>query len=485
MRDGTMEGGGEKRVVAPESLWGALVVRYLLPVPLGWLFGLGTVFAILIAEAVSAAMSLAMLGEIPVVVWVCALVAPAVVAPAELAVLVAMIARTRAEVARRREAERDLLDDIVSRRQIEADLRSSEEKLRAMFQLAPLGMARNSMDGAFIEANPAFLAIVGYGLDELLRLSYWDLTPVRFAEEEAGHLQSLDRVGHYGPYEKEYIHKDGSRVAVRLSGVLITGSDGESTIWSIVEDITQARAAQRAIMAKSEALARSNSDLEQFAYIASHDLREPLRMVSSYVDLLGRRFGPVVGADGAQFIAYAKEGAERMDRLVLDLLEYSRVGRMEEPLEQVSLADVLAGTLGDLGPRLREADGQVRVEGDLPVLPGIAGELGQLLQNLIGNSIKYRHPERSPRIVVSAEPAEGEWVISVTDNGLGIDPQYRERIFRIFQRLHTRDKFEGTGIGLAICKRIVERHGGRIWVDSHEGDGQEGEGAVFRFSLPA
>jgi PAS domain S-box-containing protein len=456
------------------------VVGLLTPLPLNVLFIGGTVLAVVVAELVAGAASLAMIGSIPPVVWVGALLAPLVVAPLELAVLVAVIGRMRDETARRRDAERDLLEDVARRRQMEAELRGNEEKLRAMFETSPLGMARTSQDGGYLDANPAFLSLVGHDLDGLRSLSFWDLTPVRYAEDEACQLERLDDTGHFGPYEKALIRKDGSLVPVRQSGALIREADGERYIWSIVEDVTETRAAERALRAKTEELARSNDDLEQFAFIASHDLREPLRMVCAYIGLLERRFGAVIGEEGAEFVAYAKEGAQRMDRLVLDLLEYSRVGRMEGGLEPVGLDEVLDGALADLSPAVAECGAEIGRPERLPAVRAVRGEMGQVLVNLIGNAIKYRHPTRPPRIRVEARRDGGHWEISVSDNGMGIAREYSERIFRIFQRLHTRDRFPGTGIGLAICKRIVERHGGRIRVES-----VLGEGSTFAFTLPA
>lgn len=447
--------------------------------PLSVLFVFGSLFAVVVAELVAALVAWGMVGHVPAVVWAGAFFAPLAVAPVELAVLVAVIGRMRDEMGRRRRAEMDLREDVARRREVEAGLRSNEEKLRAMFEMSPLGMARSTQDGAFLEANSAFLSIVGYDLEELRTLSFWDLTPFRFAENEACNLDSLEAVGHFGPYEKEYIHKAGRHVPVRLSGVLITGSDGESYLWSIVEDITEAHSAEQALIAKTEELARSNSDLEQFAFIASHDLREPLRMVSAYMGMLERRFGSMIGPEGADYIAYAKEGAQRMDRLVLDLLEYSRVGRMEEELQPVPLDEVLDGVIANLSPSIAQCGAQVERAAPLPSIPVIRGEMVQVLQNLIGNAVKYREPSRPLRVLVSAVRDGGLWRISVADNGIGIAPEFGDRIFRIFQRLHTRDRFEGTGIGLAICKRIVERHGGRIWVDSVQGDG-----ATFSFTLP-
>jgi PAS domain S-box-containing protein len=370
--------------------------------------------------------------------------------------------------------------DISARKRAEEELRSSEEKLRALFELSPLGLALNAMDGRFLAGNQAFLRIVGYTADQLGHLTYWDITPPSFAEDEARQLDALRTAGRYGPYEKDYLHSSGRRVPVCLNGVLVTGGDGQHYIWSIVEDVTGRRAAERAMREKTEELAHSNAELEQFAYVASHDLREPLRMVSAYVSLLDRRYGQAFDAEGREFIAYAKEGAERMDRLILDLLEYSRIGRKARPADTVVLGDALREAVRVLGPQIAEAAARVEVAGEMPTVVGDYGDLVRLFQNLMGNALKYREPDRVPEVTVTAARAEGEWIVSVADNGIGIAPEYFDRIFLIFQRLHTRDRYEGTGIGLAICRRIVEHHGGRIWVES-----VPGRGTTFHVALPA
>ena len=366
-----------------------------------------------------------------------------------------------------------------ARREAEDLLRSSEQKLRAMFVLSPLGLALNSMDGRFIEANPAFLNIVGYSLDRLVRLSFRDLTPARYAEDDARQLELLRTTGRYGPYEKEYVADGGRRVPVRLSGMLVTGGDGVASIWSIVEDITEHLETQRALIGKTEELARSNTDLEQFAYVASHDLREPLRMVGTYVALIGRRYGHLLDDEGHEFIGFAKEGAERMDRLVLDLLEYSRIGRKARPMAPVPLAEAVEMATVHLRAQIEEAGASVEVD-KLPTVIGDRVELARLMQNLIGNAVKYRHENRPPVIRVAAERRGDDWQISVADNGIGIGREYFQRIFLIFQRLHSRDKYDGTGIGLAVCKKIVEHHGGHIWAESDSEDG-----STFIFTLPA
>ena len=234
---------------------------------------------------------------------------------------------------------------------------------------------------------------------------------------------------------------------------------------------------EQRVQERTTELARSNHDLEQFAYVASHDLQEPLRMVSSYTQLLAKRYRGKLDADADEFIAYAVEGATRMQTLINDLLAYSRVGMRGKPFERAPTADVLGQALADLQVALQEQAALVTHD-DLPVVVGDASQLVQLFQNLIGNAIKFRGAA-PPRVHVSARDAGREWVFSVRDNGIGFSPQFGERIFVIFQRLHTKAEYPGTGIGLAICKKIVERHGGRIWVES-----QPGEGATFYFTLP-
>ncbi|HTH15396.1 MAG TPA: ATP-binding protein [Magnetospirillum sp.] len=241
-------------------------------------------------------------------------------------------------------------------------------------------------------------------------------------------------------------------------------------------DLAEANAAR--IARQSEDLARSNSDLEQFAYVASHDLREPLRMVSSFLTLLERHLAAHLDDEAREYMAFARDGALRMDRMILDLLEYSRVGRMEKSVGDVDLNQMVALARTELAAKLAEGGGEVEVDGELPMVRGYAGELSRLLLNLIGNGLKYRAPDRVPRVVVSARPIPEGWEVSVADNGIGIDPQFFERIFAIFQRLHTRQQYEGNGIGLAICKKVVEHHGGHIWVES-----EKGKGSVFRFTL--
>jgi len=275
---------------------------------------------------------------------------------------------------------------------------------------------------------------------------------------------------------------DGTVTWVRLRAEMARRDPaGGGEIVGTVQDITARRQAEESLRRQAEELARSNTELEQFAYVASHDLREPLRMIASFIDLLARRYGDRIDKDGLDFIAFAREGAARMDRLVLDLLDYSRIGRICQPMQPVALDGVLTRVCRGLALKIVEVGAEiVPPVPSLPTVIGDASELTRLLQNLIGNALKYRDPARPLRIELTAVRHGQEWVIAVADSGIGIDPQYFDRIFGIFQRLHTREAYEGTGIGLAICKKIVERHGGRIWVES-----TPGVGSVFRFTLPA
>lgn len=280
-------------------------------------------------------------------------------------------------------------------------------------------------------------------------------------------------------HQETFWNSDGSPVPVDMVVSSVIDESGITGAVVVFHDIGERIKSEQRLAAQTEELARSNSDLEQFAYVASHDLREPLRQVASYVSLLERRYGKLLDKDGLDFIGFARDGAERMNQLIIDLLDFSRIGHQAQPYEDVSLSKVIDNACANLASRIEEAEALISRDDELPVIPGARGDLIRLFQNLIGNALKYRAPDRAPVITVSARRLDTEWVVTVADNGIGIDPQYFDKIFGIFQRLHTRDKFEGTGIGLAICKKIIERMGGRIWVDSIPN-----QGSRFHISLP-
>jgi PAS domain S-box-containing protein len=243
-------------------------------------------------------------------------------------------------------------------------------------------------------------------------------------------------------------------------------------------EISERLQAEQALAQFAETLKRSNQELEQFAYVASHDLQEPLRAVANYTQLLARKYNGHLDEKADKYIGYIVDGATRMQQLINDLLSYSRIGRQTLNLRSIDFNTLVKRVLDDLHIAIADC-GAVVTTDPLPTVVGDATQLTQLLQNLVGNAIKYRNQE-TPKLHISARQSDDEWIFSVKDNGIGIDPQYADRIFIIFQRLHTRRDYSGTGIGLAICKKIVELHQGRIWVES-----QVGQGSIFYFTLPA
>lgn len=286
-------------------------------------------------------------------------------------------------------------------------------------------------------------------------------------------LVRLDRDRAYAPIDQRVwaIVSVGLLLVVPLAGFGIWAS------WRLIREQRVLVASQQALKDSVAELSRSNSDLQQFAYVASHDLQEPLRMVASYVQLLARRYRGKLDSDADEFIAYAVDGAKRMQDLINDLLAYSRVTSQGQVFEPVDCNGVLVEVLNNVRVAVEESRAVVTHD-PLPAVMADERQLGQLFQNLIANAIKF-HDAEPPNVHLSAEPRSGEWLFSVRDHGIGMDAQYAERIFVIFQRLHDREEYPGTGIGLAICKKIVERHGGHIWVVS-----EPGQGATFYFTLP-
>lgn len=230
---------------------------------------------------------------------------------------------------------------------------------------------------------------------------------------------------------------------------------------------------------QTQELRRSNSELEQFAYVASHDLQEPLRKVASFCQLLEKRYGTELDDRGKQYIAFAVDGAKRMQVLINDLLTFSRVGRVHEGWKPVDLGRSLDRALGNLAAAVEESGAVVERSEELPELVGDATALTMVWQNLVGNAVKFRHPDRPPRITVDCEREDENWHLTVSDNGIGIAPEFADKVFVIFQRLHARDEYDGTGIGLALCRKIIEFHGGRIWLEP-----EPGEGTRIHFTLP-
>jgi light-regulated signal transduction histidine kinase (bacteriophytochrome) len=300
-------------------------------------------------------------------------------------------------------------------------------------------------------------------------------------DEMAAYLSGIVAGPH--DFDKEYRIRrktDGAERWVAGLGKVERDATGRGVrMIGTIRDITETIRIQQELRSKAEELARSNADLEQFAYVASHDLREPLRMVNAYVSLLDRRYGERFDDEAREFLAFAREGATRMDALVLDLLAYSRIGRVVDSAVPVPLGQVVEAAIRHLAGKIDAAAARVEVAPDLPMVIGRVSEMIRLFQNLIDNAVKYRAPDRPPVIRISWRATDSQWIVTVADNGLGIAPEYFDRIFVIFQRLHRQPEYEGTGIGLAICKKIVEQHGGSIGLES-----RVGAGSAFHVSLP-
>jgi PAS domain S-box-containing protein len=337
-------------------------------------------------------------------------------------------------------------------------------------------------EGRVAFANPAAQRLTGYSAAEMARQSQHALIHHTRAD---GSPYPIEECPIYGALrtgtpatrdDEVFWRQDGTSFPVEYTAVPFYHDGQVAGAVVTFRDISERRRAEQQLREQAAELARSNADLEQFAYVASHDLQEPLRVIVSYVQLLERRYKGQLDPRADKYLAYIVDAGHRMQKLINDLLTYSRVGRREQICPTDS-ETVLRRVLANLHAALAARDAVVTHD-PLPTVLVDETQLGQLFQNLIANALKFRGPA-PPRIHVSATRGEGEWVFAVRDNGIGIAPEYRERIFVIFQRLHARDEYPGTGIGLAICKKIVERHGGRIWVES-----MPGEGATFYFTLP-
>jgi PAS domain S-box-containing protein len=272
---------------------------------------------------------------------------------------------------------------------------------------------------------------------------------------------------------------DGQSCIVSVTSTLLKNKGGEPIgIIGIGRDVTQRRGIERELKEKAEELRRSNEELRRFAYIASHDLKEPLRTISLFAGLLEREASSKLDEKENGYLRYILEGSERMQNLIKDLLEYSRVETRGKDFTKVDMNDAVSRALLALESSIDESHAEIVTE-ELPTINGDQTQMVQLMQNIIGNAIKFQRPDESPKVKISAITFGNEFVFTVKDNGIGIDPMYADKLFQMFQRLHTRDEYEGTGIGLAIAKKIVERHGGRIWFES-----EPGKGTTFFFTIP-
>jgi len=370
--------------------------------------------------------------------------------------------------------------DISVRRDAENHLARMEGRYRGLLEAAPDAMVVVNPSGEIVLLNVQAEKQFGYSRDELVGQKVKNIIPEGFAERlVADALRSAEdalaqQIG--TGIELTARRKNGSNFPIELMLSPLESAEG-ILVTAAIRDITTRKKAEANLLDKVEELNRSNEELGQFAYIASHDLQEPLRMVASYTQLLSRRYKGKLDADADEFIAFAVDGASRMQRLIQDLLTYSRVGTKGQDMLDVSSEDALQQALINLRGAIEDS-GALVTHDPLPAVLADEMQLVQLFQNLVGNAIKYQSPGIPKVHISAARNGPHKWVFSVKDNGLGIDPQYFEKIFGMFQRLHKREEFAGTGIGLAICKKIVERHGGSISVES-----EPGNGSTFQFAL--
>ncbi|HLO75237.1 MAG TPA: ATP-binding protein [Magnetospirillum sp.] len=368
-----------------------------------------------------------------------------------------------------------LVSDVTRLKETEMALRDSEARFRRLFHDSAEALLLWT-GAAFTDCNAAAASLLRMPTrDAILGLSFDALSPPTqpdgsdsaklMAERVAAAWQNGNSL-----FEWECRRADGSLFAAEI---LLTAIQTDRRVLHVVlRDVSAAKAMEAD-------LRRSNAELESFAYAVSHDLRQPLRMIASFLGLLDREIRQGLDAESASFLDFAKDGAKCLDRMIVGLLDYSRIGSDGHQAQPVDLSAALARTLDFLRPAVVEAGAEIVVPHPLPTVPGFASELERLLQNLIANAVKFRVPGRPPRVVVEWRETPREWVIGVSDNGIGIAAAQQASLFTVFRRLVSSQDYEGAGIGLASCRKIAERHNGRIWVES-----EEGRGATFLVALP-
>ncbi|MFA7429701.1 MAG: PAS domain-containing protein [Rhodospirillaceae bacterium] len=368
-------------------------------------------------------------------------------------------------------------NDITVRVQLEEALRQSEERYRLAQTAAGVGIWDWDLVGGQVVWDATCWTMLGH--EPSNRLLTYDEWANSLHPDDREHTVATvqDQLAKGGTFVVEFRYRraDGGWQWLQGRGrVVARADDGAPTrMMGTHTDISGRKRID-------ETLQRSNAELEQFAYIASHDLRQPLRMINSYTQLLERALADRLDDTSREFMGFVREGAQRMDQMLVSLLEYSRVGRQGEPMAAFDSRGLAEEAVLFLNPAIVEARAEITLTGDWPTVHASRNEGVRLFQNLVGNAVKYRSGDRLPVVRLDVHRDGSEWVFRVSDNGIGIDPNQFDRLFKVFQRLHTRGSYEGSGIGLAVCRKIVERHGGRIWVES---DGPD-KGSTFCFTLP-
>lgn len=371
--------------------------------------------------------------------------------------------------------------DITEQRKTQSALRESEQRFRAAFENSPIAQCIVGLDGKILKVNPAATEALGYSPEEFSKLSFLDFT---FEEDKNKGVQALEdlRSGRLNTYrtEKRYLHKSGRIVWSILATSVIRNDAGKPLyLVSQIIDISDRMEQEEILRHHAEELGRSNLELAQFAHVVSHDIREPLRMITNFIELLIERMQKQMDATSQEYAHYALDGAKRAQDLIHDLLSFAKLNRPDDLEINIDLNDIIQKCKLALNPIIEKTHASIHSLNLPKQIPGSETRFIQVFQNLLDNSVKYRS-KAAPRICIVAQERHTDWLIYLEDNGIGIPEEYRDRVFKMFQRLHARREFSGTGMGLAIVKKIIESRGGRIWIESTK----TGEGTRFAFTWP-
>lgn len=375
------------------------------------------------------------------------------------------------------EARISLITNIDSQKAAAEKIKHTENRFNSLFKSSPVGISIINDHYDLLEINPVIAAKLNYELETLKKMDILEIVhPEEIKRVRKQLLRIFSKEQQTVEIETRLIKNGGDAIWVKLMISLINITKKETNAVVFMESIDKRKFAEFKLEEKNEELLRINQELEHFAYVASHDLQEPLRTITSFIQILERKYSNILDDDGRQFMGYITDGTRRMQNLIRDLLAYSRVNRQSTGYEEVDLNEVFEAVNQALNNKINENDAIILAE-NLPVIQGNKIQLIQIFQNFIDNAIKFRG-KKSPEIIINVKELSDKWEISIEDNGIGISPEFHQRIFIIFQRLHTMDEYSGTGIGLAMCKKIIERHGGEVWVDS-----KADKGTKFIFTI--
>jgi PAS domain S-box-containing protein len=396
----------------------------------------------------------------------------------ELVILRKEIAEFKISEAQRKKAE-DLLKKVVTKSERAYEtMKESETRYRRLFETAQDGiLILDGQTGQITDVNPFLINMLGYSHKELLRKQLWEIGTFQDIASSQAAFSELQDKGYIRYEDLPLETKGGSKMNVEfVSNVYLV--NGNKVIQCNIRDITKRKKAESKLSYLTDNLKRSNTDLQQFAYAASHDLQAPLRNIEGFVKLFERRYRKQFDEKADELIDFIIEGVIDMQSLISDLLEYSQIETKGKKFKLVDSSLSVAQAMADVESFIEETGAEVSYDDPLPKVLADKSQLRRLFQNLIGNALKFRS-KRNPKVNISAQQKDKKWLFSVSDNGIGMEPKDTERIFNAFQRLHGKTEYPGTGIGLALCKKIVERHGGSIWVES-----EFGKGSTFYFTIP-